>query len=353
MNTILEKGSVNNKKLLQNIDWDGLGFNAYPTRSMYVATTATNGEWKKGSLVPYGDIKISPAAGVLNYGQGVFEGVKIYRSSKDRIVSFRLENNAIRFHRSCKRICIPPLSTDMFFDAINEVVIDNIDYIPPFGKGSLYVRPVAWGTGPVLGVKPAPSYTFLIFVSPVGPYFKNGVRPLNLKITRAFHRAAPKGIGNAKAIGNYSASLYPRELAIQDGFDEVIYLNASNENLIEEVGSANLFVIKNNVLHTPRLCGSILPGITRDSVLHIAKELLGMKIKETDVSITDLIEADEAFCTGTAVVVTPIGQVTLDDSTYRINKNIGPITKELRKIIQSIQAESKEDKFGWIKQIFP
>ena len=319
---------------------------------MFVAKCEEGGEWDVGKLVPYGDVKISPASGVLNYGQGVFEGIKAFRSCRDRIIFFRLANNAIRFYRSCKRICIPPIPVETFMEAIKEVVKDNLDYVPPTGKGSLYVRPVAWGTGPVLGVKPAPSYTFLIFVSPVGPYFKGGVKPLNLRVTNKFHRAAPRGIGNAKAIGNYSASLYPRQLAKEGGFDEVIYLNAGNENLVEEVGSANLFALKGNVLKTPRLAGSILPGVTRDSVIKIAQDKLRLDVQETDLTLDEMLNADEAFCTGTAVVVTPIGKISTENSAYIIgNGKMGSITAELRKTILNIQSELDNDDFGWITSL--
>ena len=166
MITSMENEIMIEKNSLQDIDWDSLTFSINPTRSMFVANCKEGGEWDSGELVPYGDIKISPASGVLNYGQGVFEGIKAFRSSKDRIVFFRLDRNAIRFYRSCKRLCIPPISIEMFMEAVEEVVRDNADYVPPNGKGSMYIRPVAWGTGPVLGVKPAPSYTFLVFVSP-------------------------------------------------------------------------------------------------------------------------------------------------------------------------------------------
>ena len=349
METLLENDVMIDKTTLQNIDWDSLTFSLNPTRSMFVAECVEGGEWETGKLIPYGDVKISPAAGVLNYGQGVFEGIKAFRSSRDRIIFFRLNKNAMRFYRSCKRLCVPPVSVEMFMESVAEVVKDNADYIPPIGKGSLYIRPVAWGSGPVLGVKPAPSYTFLIFVSPVGPYFKDGVKPLNLRVTHNFHRAAPKGIGNAKAIGNYSASLYPRQLAIEGGFDEVIYLNAANENLVEEVGSANLFSLKGNVLKTPRLAGSILPGVTRDSVIKIAQDILGIDVQETDLTLNEILNADEVFCTGTAVVVTPIRKICTDKSEHVIGDgNLGSVTAELREIILNIQSEKDNDKFGWI-----
>ena len=211
---------------MKKIDWDNLGFNVVETRSMYKASCRIGEEWKLGGLIPYGTIELSPAAGVLNYGQGCFEGTKAYRTVKDRVVLFRPEMNAKRMALSTKRLCIPEMNQEFFLNAVKETLKDNIDYVPPYGKGSLYIRPIVWGTSPALGVKPVEVYTFMVFVSPVGPYFKGDIQPLKLKVSNKYHRAAPKGIGNAKAIGNYSASLLPLIEAKNSGFDEVIYLNA-------------------------------------------------------------------------------------------------------------------------------
>jgi branched-chain amino acid aminotransferase len=343
---------VAKEKHLQDINWSKLTFSITPTRSMYEAHCELDGNWEEGKLVPYGNISISPAASVLNYGQGVFEGMKAYRSAKGRVVLFRPEKNALRAATSAERVCIPPVPIEMFMDAVEKVVRDNIDYVPPQGKGSLYLRPVIWGTGPILGVGPAPSYTFLIYVSPVGPYFKSGVKCLNLRITNQFHRAAPKGTGGHKIIGNYAASLFPQKMVKKAGFDEAIYLNAANEKFIEEVGSANLFAIKDNVLMTPSIDGSILPGVTRDSVLIIARDLLHIEVRERSISIKDFLKADEVFCSGTAVVVTPVGKITTNNTSTTINHNkIGPITEKIRKILLSIQREEIEDPVGWIHPI--
>lgn len=337
---------------MKAIDWDSLGFNFIETKSMFKAECKKNESWKNGGLKPFGNISLSPAAGVLNYGQGVFEGMKAYRTSKNRIVLFRPEMNAKRFSVSLKRLCMPEIEMDYFLNAVKEIVQDNIDYVPPFGRGSLYIRPVAWGTAPTLGVKPAEEYTFVIYVCPVGPYFKGDIKPLHLNVTYDYHRAAPKGIGNVKAIGNYSASLYPLSLAKKDGYDEVIYLNAENEKLVEEVGSANIFAVKGNVLKTPQLTGSILPGVTRQSVITLAKEKLGLIVQETDLTLDELLVADEVFCTGTAVVVTSVGRITMDNTTFTINENaMGPITNKLRTTILGIQREEYEDSFGWLYDV--
>ena len=340
-------------EILQDIDWDNLTFSLSPTRSMYIAEQRDNKAWERGKLVPFGNVSISPAAGVLNYGQGIFEGLKAFRTSRDRSVLFRPKNNAARAIESAKRLCIPPVPQEMFMEALLEVVRDNADYIPPLGKGSLYIRPVIWGTGAVLGVKPVQSYTFLVFVSPVGHYFKSSEKSLHLKITNKFHRAAPRGTGGFKAIGNYAASLLPQKLAKKAGFDEVIYLNAANENFVEEVGSANLFILKDQTLVTPALTGSILPGVTRDSVIQIAKKILRLEVQEREVSADEVLDADEVFCSGTAVNVTSIGEITTDE-TFRIisGGEIGPYTKRIGEILSGIRNETIEDQFEWLFPVF-
>jgi branched-chain amino acid aminotransferase len=295
---------------------------------------------------------LSPAAGVLNYGQGCFEGTKAYRTAKDRVILFRPEMNAKRMVMSTKRLCIPEMNQEFFLQAVEETIKDNIDYVPPYGKGSLYIRPIVWGTSPALGVKPVEEYTFMVFVSPVGPYFKGGIQPLNLKVSNEYHRAAPKGIGDAKAIGNYSASLYPLTEAKNRDFDEVIFLNAKDEKFVEEVGSANLFVLTGNTIKTPKLDGSILPGITRDSVITLAKDTIGLEVLETNVTLTELYDADEVFCTGTAVVVTPVGSITGLDGKHKIaDGKMGQLTSKLRQLLTGIQRGDVSDEFGWLYPI--
>ena len=337
---------------MEKIDWDNLGFNVVETRSMYKARCRQGEPWQSGGLIPYGTIKLSPAAGVLNYGQGCFEGTKAYQTAKDRVVLFRPEMNAKRMVMSTRRLCIPEMNQEFFLQAVEETIKDNIDYVPPYGKGSLYIRPIVWGTSPALGVKPVEEYTFMVFVSPVGPYFKGGIQPLNLKVSNEYHRAAPKGIGDAKAIGNYSASLYPLTEAKNRGFDEVLYLDAKNEKFVEEVGSANLFALKGNTLKTPSLTGSILPGVTRDSIIALAKEKLGLEMLETNVTLSELYDADEVFCTGTAVIVTPVGSITGLDGKHKIaDGKMGQLTSKLRQLLTGIQRGDVSDEFGWLYPI--
>ena len=335
-----------------NIDWDSLGFDPLETRSMFIANCPIDGKWESGSLVPYGKIELSPAAGVLNYGQGVFEGTKAYHTSKDNIVMFRIGRNAKRMAWSTERLCIPKMDPDFFIDAVTKTVKDNLDYIPPYGKGSLYVRPIVWGTAPAIGVRAVSEYTFVVFVSPVGSYFKDGIKPLNLKVETDYHRAAARGIGNAKAIGNYSASLYPLTKAKKEGYDEVIYLDSVDGERIEELGSANLFICKDGVIKTPKLSGSILDGVTRNSVCRIARDVLGIKVEETNIHLDELLKADEVFCTGTAVVVAPVGKVTYQNKVHHFyGGNIGPITNKCKETLTSIQREEITDPFGWVFKI--
>jgi branched-chain amino acid aminotransferase len=337
---------------LQDLNWDDLTFSITPTRSMWLMECDKELVWNEGQLEPFRNLQMSPAAGVLNYGQGAFEGMKAYHTEKNRIVLFRPEKNSRRFVDSATRLCMPPIPEDKFIEGVEAVVRDNADFVPPCGKGSLYIRPILWGSGPVLGVKPAPWFSFLIYASPVGLYFKGGLRCLNLKVSHEFHRAAPHGTGNAKAIGNYAASLYPLMQAKEEGYDEVIYLKADNEELVEEVGAANIFAVKGNKMVTPRLGGSILPGVTRDSVLIIAGELMGMVTEERDVTLEEVLEADEVFCTGTAAVVMPIGKITDRENTMvYCEEQIGPVARELYNTLTGIQKEKIEDSFGWLRPV--
>lgn len=336
----------------KKIDWDNLEFVPLPTRSMWKGECSTGGEWSKGGLVPYGNISLSPAACVLNYGQGIFEGLKAYNTAKDRVVLFRPNKNASRMKKSTKRICIPIMNDDYFMEAVTSTVKDNADFIPPFGKGSLYLRPICFGTSKAIAVQPATEYVFLVFASPVGPYFKVGSKPLHLYLSDKYHRAAPKGIGNAKAIGNYSASLYPGSQAKSKGFNDMIYVHAKNEKIIEEMGAANLFVFSDGELLTPKLGGSILDGVTRDSVIRIAKDMLNLTVKETDIEIERMLSADEVFCCGTAVTVTGVGRISTDKKEHIIgNGDFGVKTLQIKKKLLQIQKEEIEDPFGWIHPI--
>ena len=335
----------------KDIDWDKLTFSLTPTDTMYVATTTAEDPWMPGDLRPYGNISISPAAGVLNYGQGLFEGMKAYRTAKDRVVFFRPDENARRMQRGADRLKMPPVPESIFIDAVEQVVQANIDYLPPMGRGAMYVRPLLMGSGPVLGVAPAPSYSFMIYVTPVGPYFKGGMKAIDLLISNEFHRAAPGGSGGVKAIGNYAPGMMPSRIAKSKGYAEVIYLDARTSTYIEEVGAANFFCVKDNVLYTPELTGTILPGITRASIIALARHL-GYDVHEEKVSAEFAMSADEAFCCGTAAVISPIGSITHDDKKVTYGDGTpGIMTTTLYEMLTGIQNEKQEDIFGWLHEV--
>lgn len=333
------------------LDWDSLTFSFTPTDTMYVAKCKLGGEWQAGELEPYGDITISPAAGVLNYGQGLFEGMKAQRSVNGGIVLFRPEGNAARMQAGAARLGMPPVPEDIFLDAIEQVVAANARWVPPTGKGALYIRPVLWGTGPILGVAPSPEYTFMIYVCPVGPYFKGGMHPISLKVSDEFHRACPGGSGGVKAIGNYAPGMMPSKGAKSEGFAEIIYLDATEHRYIEEVGAANFFCVKDGVIYTPELTGTILPGITRASIIELARHK-GYTVIEEKVPIEFVLTADECFCAGTAAVISPIGAICHGDTcTMYSNNEVGPVTGELYDALTGIQTQVNPDLFGWIRAV--
>ena len=334
------------------IDYDNLTFSFTETKSMYVSKCKINEKWEKGKLIPFNEFKISPAATILNYGQGLFEGMKAYKTDNDEIIMFRPEENAKRAANGCVRLSMPEISKDVFLDGVKSVVKDNVDYIPNTEKGALYVRPIIFGSGEGLGVAPSSDYIFMVYCSPVGPYFKGGLTPIKLIVTNDYHRAPLKGTGGVKAVGNYVPGMLPSGLAKEKGYAEVVYLDAAEEKYIEEVGAANFFAIFENKLVTPELTGSILPGITRDSVLYLAKEMLGMQVEERRISINEVLGADEIFCAGTAAIISPIGSINYNEKDYNFsNGEVGKITKELYDILTGIQFGKDEDKYGWITKL--
>ncbi len=336
---------------MKKIDWDNLGFDINAAEKMFVANYK-DGRWDEGEIVDYGKISIYPSAVVLNYGQGIFEGMKAYRTKDGRIAMFRPYDNAKRLNMGCERLCMPTIDEDFFVKSIESLLKVNEDYIPPYGKGDLYIRPILFGSGEMLGVNPATEYTFIIYMSPVGPYFKGGFNGIKLEIRKDYHRAPLYGSGGIKAIGNYAVSLYPKKVVKRNGYDEVIYLDAKTSTYIEEVGSANFFMLKDGVLSTPRLSGSILPGITRDSVLKIARDVFGLTPLERDIRYDEIYDADELFCTGTAAVITPISLVAYDGEEHTIGDGRpGEITKKMYDELKGIQLGEKEDRYGWFYEV--
>ena len=329
------------------LDWDALTFSFTQTDRMYMAKCKQNEEWKRGEMQDFANISISPAAGVLNYGQGLFEGMKAQYAADGEIVLFRPEMNALRAQEGALRLGMPPVPEDMFIEAVSSTVRENIHWIPPMGKGALYVRPLLMGSGPILGVAPAPEYTFLIYTSPVGPYFKGGIKPISLRVSDEYHRAAPGGSGGVKAIGNYAPGMVPSKLAKKDGYSEIIYLDAVHHRYIEEVGAANFFCIKDRTISTPEIKGTILPGVTRASVIELAQSL-GYEVKEEDVDGEYALEADECFCVGTAAVLASIGSIEHGSKVVEYCKGeVGPISMEIYQTLTAIQQRREPDDFKW------
>ena len=334
------------------IDFENLSFSFTQTRSMYVAKCKLGGEWQAGKVIPFENLSLSPAAGVLNYGQGLFEGMKAYKWDDGRITMFRPEMNAKRAANGCIRLSMPEIPSSLFLDAVKKIVRDNKDYIPNTKQGALYVRPIIFGSGEGVGVAPSTEYSLIVYVSPVGPYFKGGLTPIKLIVTNDYHRAPLKGTGGVKAIGNYVPGMLPSGLAKKKGYAEVIYLDAAEEKYIEEVGAANFFAIIDGKVVTPELTGSILPGITRDSVLHLAKNKMGLEIEERRISVDEALDANEVFCAGTAAIIAPIGSINYQGKEHTFSDGkIGEITNELYNDLTGIQFGTTNDEFEWMTEI--
>ncbi|CAN4122478.1 unnamed protein product [Withania somnifera] len=333
-----------------DIDWDNLGFNLMQTDYMYITKSSDDGIFRQGQLNRYGNIQLSPSAGVLNYGQGLFEGTKAYRREDGKIFLFRPQQNAIRMQIGAERMCMPSPSVDQFVDAVKQTALANKRWIPPPGKGSLYVRPLLIGSGPILGLAPAPEYTFLVYACPVGNYFKEGTKPLNLYVEEEVHRASRGGAGGVKSITNYAPVLKAMKNAKAKGYSDVLYLDAVNKKYIEEVSSCNIFLVKGNVLSTPIAKGTILEGVTRKSIMDIALDL-GYTVEERLIEADELINADEVFCTGTAVSVAPIGSITYKGHKieYKISSDLS--SNKLYSRLLGIQRGVIKDERGWIVEI--
>lgn len=335
-----------------NIEWGKLGFNYIKTDLRYVSIWK-DGNWDDGKLVEDNNITISEGSTALHYGQQCFEGLKAYRTADGKIQLFRPDENAKRMNNSCKRLLMPELPIDKFVDACIQVVKANEAYVPPYGTGAtLYLRPYVIGIGDNLGVKPAPEFLFGVFCSPVGPYFKGGLAPVNFMISD-YDRAAPYGTGAAKVGGNYAASLLAHEIAVKKGFADCIYLDPLTHTKIEEVGAANFFgITKDNKFITPK-SSSILPSITKYSLMHVAKEYLGLEVEERDVLIDNLNEFKEAGACGTAAVITPIGGIEYKEElhVFHSETEVGPITRKLYDTLCGIQIGEVEAPKGWIVEV--
>lgn len=337
----------------QNIDWANIGFGYMPTGERFVANYK-DGKWDEGAMTTDATITMSECAGVLQYAQTCFEGLKAYTTQDGKIVVFRPDLNAARMQDSCKRLEMPVLPENMFVDAVCKVVKANADYVPPYGSGAtLYLRPYMFGIGPVIGVKPAEEYQFRLFATPVGPYFKGGAKPITIKVSD-FDRAAPHGTGHIKAGLNYAMSLHAIVTAHEEGFAENMYLDAATRTKVEETGGANfIFVTKDGKVVTPK-SNSILPSITRRSLMYVAKEYLGLEVEEREVYFDEVKDFAECGLCGTAAVISPVGKI--NDHGKEIcfpsgMEEMGPVTKKLYETLTGIQMGRIEAPKGWIKVI--
>ncbi len=337
----------------KNIDWGNLGFGYMPTDYRYVAHFK-NGAWDEGELTTDSNVVINECAGVLQYAQTCFEGLKAYTTEDGRIVTFRPDLNAERLEQSAIRLRMPVFPKERFLEAVDQVVRANAAFVPPYGSGAtLYLRPYMFGSDPVIGVKPASEYQFRILVTPVGPYFKGGVKPLTVRISD-LDRAAPHGTGHIKAGLNYAMSLYNIVDAHEQGYDENIYLDPGTRTYIEETGGANIiFVTKDNKVITPK-SDSILPSITRRSLMTVAKDYLGLEVEERPVALSEVADFAECGLCGTAAVISPVGKIVDHGREIAFPagmEKMGPITQKLYDTLTGIQMGRLEAPEGWIREI--
>ena len=337
----------------QKPDFSKLGFGKYFTDHMLVMDYE-NGAWKEPEIVPYAPFEMDPSTTVLHYGQGIFEGLKAYKNAEGKITLFRPRDNLIRMNNSARRLCMPELDVDSMLQAMKELVLLEQDWIPTEPGTALYLRPTMVGTAAELGVHPSSKYRFYIILSPVGAYYATGLKPTRILIEEHFVRAPLGGTGEAKCMGNYAASLLAGNVAKEKGYEQVLWLDAKEHKYVEEVGAMNMFFVIDGVVKTPALVGSILPGITRNSVLQILRKE-GMPCEETRVSVDEIVKAyeegrlTEAFGSGTAAVISPVGVLGYQGKDLVINGNeMGSITSYLYDKLTGIQYGREKDEYGWI-----
>jgi branched-chain amino acid aminotransferase len=339
------------------------GFGKFFTDHMVTITWTEDAGWHDARLVPYGSIPFDPATNVLHYGQAIFEGLKAYRQPDGAIASFRPDANARRFQRSADRLAMPELPEDLFLASLEALVDVDQAYVPADPEESLYLRPFMFATEVGLGVRPANSYLYVLIASPVGAYFKGGVKPVSVWLSTEYVRAAPGGTGEAKFAGNYAASLIAQAQAAEKGCDQVVWLDAHEHRWVEEMGGMNLFFVHGSGadarIVTPALTGSLLAGVTRDSLLTVAKDL-GYGAEEGRISIDDWREGNasgeitEVFACGTAAVITPVGTVKSAEHSWTVRTGEpGPVTTRLRAALLDIQTGRAEDVHGWMRTLVP
>lgn len=337
----------------KNIDWSNIGFGYIKTDYRYVSDFK-DGKWDEGRLSEDETIVMHESAGVLQYAQTCFEGLKAYRTVDGKVVCFRPDLNAKRMADTCRRLEMPVFPEERFVDAVKKVIKSNIDFVPPYGSGAaLYLRPYMFASSPVIGVKPAVEYQFRIFTTPVGPYFKGDAKAISLRVPD-FDRAAPRGTGHVKAGLNYAMSLHAIVDAHNHGFNENMYLDSATRTKVEETGGANIiFVTKDNTVVTPK-SSTILPSITRRSLMEVAQKYLGLKAEERIIPVEEVKEFKECALCGTAAVLSPVGRIVNneEENTFDYgNAPIGEITKKLYDTLTGIQMGRIEAPEGWIQVI--
>lgn len=337
----------------KNIDWANLGFGYMQTDYRFVSNYK-NGAWDEGVTTEDANVVISECAGVLQYAQTIFEGLKAYTTQDGRIVTFRPDLNGERMEQSAARLEMPVYPKDKFVEAVLKTIKANEAYVPPYGSGAtLYIRPYMFGSNPVIGVKPADEYQFRIFTTPVGPYFKGGVKPLTIRVCD-FDRAAPHGTGHIKAGLNYAMSLHAIVDAHNQGYDENMYLDAATRTNVEETGGANfLFVTGDGKVVTPK-SDSILPSITRRSLVQVARDYLGLEVEEREVPLEEVKEFAECGLCGTAAVISPVGKIVDHGKEICLPSGMtemGPVTKKLYDTLTGIQMGTIEAPEGWVVEV--
>ena len=338
-------------------DDSDLSFGTAFTDHMFTMDHDPENGWHNPRIEPYGPFQMDPSTMIFHYGQGIFEGLKAYRTATNEIHLFRPKENFKRLNRSCQALCIPKIDEAVALNGLKELLTIDRHWIPSASETSLYIRPTIIATDPFLGLRSSFTYRFFIILSPVGAYYPEGFNPIKIWVTKNHVRAVRGGLGEAKTGGNYAASLYATEEAHKEGYTQVLWLDGIKRKDIEEVGSMNIFFVINDELITPELNGSILPGITRDSVLTLAKHW-GMSVIERKISIDEVFDThadgslQEVFGSGTAAVISPVGEIKYGDKTITIyNGDVGPVAGKLYKAMTDIQYGNCEDPIGWIEKI--
>ncbi|WP_042459902.1 branched-chain amino acid aminotransferase [Neobacillus dielmonensis] len=350
-------GFIQREVLKEKPDPASLGFGKYFTDYMLVMDYDVENGWHAARITPYEPITLDPSAMVFHYGQAIFEGLKAYRTADGTIQMFRPEKNMKRLNDSCDRLCIPQIDEGFLLKAIKQLVLTEKDWVPNEAGTSLYVRPFIFSTEPYLGVRPAQQYKLMVILSPSGAYYGDQLSPVKIYVEEEYVRAVIGGVGHVKTAGNYAASLKAQEIAESKGYAQILWLDAKENKYVEEVGSMNIFFKINGEVVTPKLNGSILPGVTRDSVIQLLA-YWGVPVREARISIEEVFEAyergelEEVFGAGTAAVISPVGELNWNGRIITINDNqIGEISQRLYDEMTAIQLGKKEDPFNWTVKI--